>query len=118
LSWVPRRLIASFLFFFFFFLPQANSIRTLNSVREVRWRIKQAQEAHEYRFVETQALLNEVHATRALHTEALHQPLLNEACAIRVQQLRDVEMELESAKLALQNLKGYILRLELTKVCL
>jgi len=96
-------------------LTEANSIRTLNSVREVRWRIKQAQEAHEYRFVETQALLNEVHATRALHTEALHQPLLNEACAIRVQQLRDVEMELESAKLALQNLKGYILRLELTK---
>lgn len=85
---------------------------------EVRWRIKLGLEAQELRFVETQAVANEARATRLL-CESLQQqpqpPLAHEDLDSGARRLRDAEVELEGAKLALKTLGDYIRKMELAK---
>jgi hypothetical protein len=86
---------------------------------EVRWRIKLGLEAQELRFVETQAVANEARATRLLCESLLQQqpqpPLAHEDLDSGARRLRDAEVELEGAKLALKTLGDYIRKMELAK---
>lgn len=83
----------------------------------VRWRIKQGQEAHENRFIETQAVLNEARSTESLYrTYLAQQTLTGGGNEEHLRLLQAAEAELEGSKLALKTLGEYIRKMEVEKV--